>query len=124
LKACIKPDAHSIHKGLCLPCFAFRVKRQGSGIQSDEDEVGVLQDVIVADETWSIAYLLIRLLPSGDLVLLATDALQAIDLPARRIYVAVSRDAIIHSPIIASAAEPITPEFEQRLKGYYEQYSR
>ena len=93
------------------------------GVQSDDGEVGILQDVIVEDETWAISYLVVNVQPSGHRVLLATDYIQTMDLGARRIYLAVTKDAIVNSPVVSSE-EPITPELEQSLREYYDQYSR
>jgi hypothetical protein len=93
------------------------------GIQSDEGEVGVLQDVVVEDETWSIAYLVIDVPAADHRMLLASDYVQTIDLAARRVDVAVSRDAILHSPAI-TAEEPVTPALERSLREYYDRYPR
>jgi hypothetical protein len=93
------------------------------GIQSDDGEVGILQDVIVDDETWAISYLVVHVPSSGGRVLLATDYIQTTDLGTRRIYMAVTREAILHSPVVSSE-QPITPELEQSLREYYDQYSR
>jgi len=93
------------------------------GVQSDDGEVGILQDVIVEDETWAITYLVVNLQPAGHRVLLATEYVQTVDLGARRIYLAVTKDAIVNSPIVSSE-QPLTPELEQSLREYYDQYSR
>lgn len=93
------------------------------GIQSDDSEVGLLQDVIVEDETWAVSYLVVNVEPAGHRVLLATDYIQTMDLGARRIYLAVTKDAILHSPVVSSE-QSITPELEQSLREYYDQYSR
>lgn len=93
------------------------------GIQSDDGEVGILQDVIVEDENWAISYLVVNVQPAGHRVLLAADYIQAVDLGARRIYLAVTKDAIVNSPVVSSE-QPITPELEQSLREYYDQYSR
>ncbi len=93
------------------------------GIQPEGGEVGVLQDVIVEDERWTIPYLVVHVPPSGRRILLASDYVQMIDVGARSIQVSVPRDAIVHSPVIASE-EPITAELQQSLREYYDQYSR
>jgi hypothetical protein len=93
------------------------------GIQSDDGEAGILQDVIVDDETWAISYLVVGVPPAGNRVLLATEYIQTMDLGARRIYMAVTKDAIVNSPAVSSE-QPITPELEQSLREYYDQYSR
>jgi sporulation protein YlmC with PRC-barrel domain len=93
------------------------------GIQSDDGEVGILQDVIVDDETWVIAYLVVQAQPSGHRTLLASDYIQTTDLAARDIHVAMSREAIGRSPALASD-EPITPDLVQSLHEYYDQYAR
>ena len=93
------------------------------GVQSDDGEVGILQDVIVEDETWAISYLVVNVPPEGNRVLLAADYIQMMDLGARRIYMAVTKEAILHSPVVSSE-QPITPELEQSLREYYDQYSR
>lgn len=93
------------------------------GIQSEDGEVGVFQDVIVEDESWMIPYIVVKLQPPGRRVLVASDYIQAIDLEARRIHVSVSREVIVNSPVLASE-EPITPELQQSLREYYDQYSR
>ena len=36
---------------------------------------------------------------------------------------AVTREAIVNSPVVSSE-QPITPELEQSLREYYDQYSR
>jgi hypothetical protein len=59
----------------------------------------------------------------GRCVLLASELLQAIDRAARCIHVSVSPDAILHGPVV-SAQEPITPELQQSLREYYDQYAR
>jgi hypothetical protein len=93
------------------------------GVQSEDGEVGMFQDVIVDDESWNIPYIVIHLQPEGQRVLLASDYIQTIDLEARRIHIAVARDAIVNSPVIASE-EPITPELLRSLREYYDPYSR
>lgn len=93
------------------------------GIQSDDGEVGILQDMIVDDETWAISYLVVNVPASGGRVLLATDYIQTMDLAARRIYVAVTREAIVNSPVVSSE-QPLTPELQRSLREYYDQYSQ
>jgi len=93
------------------------------GIQPEGGEVGLLQDVIVEDESWTIPYLVVNEQASGRRVLLASDSVQVIDGGARQIHVSVPRDAIVHSPVIPSE-EPITADLRQRLREYYDQYSR
>jgi hypothetical protein len=93
------------------------------GVQAEGEEIGVLQDVIVEDETWNMPYLVVNLQPAGGRVLLASDYIQTIELAARRIHVALTRDAIVHGPVV-TAEEPITPELVQSLREYYDQYSR
>jgi len=93
------------------------------GIQAEGDDVGLLRDVIVDDETWAIPYLVIDVPPAGRRVLLACDYVQTIELAARQIHVALSRDAIIHGPVL-TPEEPITPALEHSLREYYDQYSR
>jgi hypothetical protein len=93
------------------------------GVQAEGDEIGLLQDVIVVDETWAIPYLVVGAAPAGPRLLLATDYVQTIELAARRIHVTLTRDAINHGPVL-TAAEPITPELERSLREYYDQYSR
>lgn len=93
------------------------------GIQPEGGELGILQDVIVEDESWTIPYLVVHVPSLGRRVLLASDYVQAIDVGARSIQVSVPRDAVMHSPVIASE-EPITTELQQSLREYYDQYSR
>jgi hypothetical protein len=93
------------------------------GVQSEEGEVGILQDVIVDDGSWSIPYIVINLESSGQHTLLASDFIQMIDLEAHRIHVSLPRDVILRGPVLASE-EPITPELQQSLREYYDQYTR
>ncbi len=92
-------------------------------IQPEGGEIGTLQDVIVEDEGWTIPYLVVNVEPSGRRVLLASDYVQMIDVGARSIQVSVPRDIILNSPVIASE-EPVTPQLQQSLREYYDQYSR
>lgn len=93
------------------------------GVQPEEGEVGILQDVIVDDESWTIPYIVINLDSSGQHTLLASDFIETIDLEGRRIHVSVPRDVILKGPVIASE-EPVTPALQQSLREYYDQYSR
>jgi hypothetical protein len=93
------------------------------GVQSEGGEIGVLHDVIVQDEGWTLPYLVIDVESSGRRVLLASDYVQTIDMEARRIHVSVPRAAVINSPVISSE-EPVTPELEQSLREYYDPYLR
>jgi hypothetical protein len=89
-----------------------------------EDEWIVRYVVVdMEDESWTIPYLVVNVQSSGRRVLLASDYVQMIDGGARRVHVSVPRDAIVHSPVIASE-EPITAELPQSLREYYDQYSR
>jgi hypothetical protein len=93
------------------------------GVQTAEGEVGVLQDVIIDDESWTIPYLVVGLETPGRRVLLACDFVQTIDLAARRIHVSVPQEVILQSQVIA-AQEPVTPELQRSLREYYDRYSR
>lgn len=93
------------------------------GVQAEADEIGLLQDVIVDDETWALPYLVVAGPSAGRRVLLASDYVQMVDLAARRIHVGLSADAVAHSPVL-TAEEPLTPALLQSLKQYYDQYSR
>ncbi len=79
--------------------------------------------MIVEDEGWTIPYLVVNMESSGRRVLLTSDYVQTIDVGARQIHVSVPRDAVVHGPVISSE-EPVTPELEQSLREYYDQYSR
>ena len=79
--------------------------------------------MIVDDETWAIPYIALDLPAAGERVLLASDYIQTLELPARHIQVSVPRDAVLHGPVV-STQEPITPELQQSLREYYDPYAR
>jgi hypothetical protein len=93
-------------------------------IQTDGGEAGILKDFVVADETWTIPYLVIDTSETpARRVLVATDYVQRIDWLGKSIEVALSIDDIAGSPVFSSE-EPITPELERTLHDYYDRYAR
>lgn len=92
-------------------------------VEAEGGEIGMLQDVIVDDETWSIPYLVVGAPTGEERPLIATDYVQTIDLGTRNIYLSLPRDAAAGSPVLSST-EAVTPELEQSLREYYDRYSR
>ncbi len=91
-----------------------------------DGEVGRIEDLCSREDEWIVRYVVVDMEDLGREALLLSAYLGPGEphTHTHTVSADIRRDAIVHSPIIASATEPITPKFEQRLKGYYEQYSR
>lgn len=92
-------------------------------LEGEGGEVGVVQDFVVDDETWTIPCMVADAATGGGRVLVATDYVQTIDLGAKNIYATLSADVIRGGPAIESE-QPVTPELQRTLREYYEQYTR
>jgi hypothetical protein len=92
-------------------------------VHANEGEFGVLQDVLVEVETWMIENLAVDTPQKQGCMLLETDSVSEVDWVAGEIYVALPAATLLASPVY-HAQEPLTPEFERRLHGYYDRIKR
>ncbi len=92
-------------------------------VHANEGEFGVLQDVLVEVETWTIRNLAVDTPQKQGCILLGTDSVSEVDWVAREIYVSLPAATLLASPVY-HAQEPLTPEFERRLHDYYDRIKR
>ncbi len=90
------------------------------GVEALDGEIGHLEDLILADEDWSVRHLVVdtrKWLP-GRRVLLAVEWLARVDFPERRVHVDLTREQIRASPAY-DPDRPIEPDYERRLREHY-----
>jgi len=93
---------------------------RGYHIAARDGEIGKVEDFIIDDSDWSIAYAAIdtrRWLP-GRTVLLSPAWIKAVDWPGKAITVDVDRNAIRNAPDY-DATTVITTDYEARLFAHY-----
>jgi hypothetical protein len=92
----------------------------GYRIAARNDEFGKVEDFVIDDSDWSIAYVAIdtrRWLP-GRIVLISPAWIKAVDWPGRSITVDLDHDAIKSAPDY-DPSKVITAEYEARLFAHY-----
>jgi hypothetical protein len=92
----------------------------GYHVSGSDGEIGHIADFIVDDESWTVRYLVIDTSNwwFGKKVLVAPQWAQKISWAKNMVYVNLTKDAIMNSPVWNPEAL-INREFEQRLYDYY-----
>lgn len=93
---------------------------KGYNCQTSGENFGHIDDLIVADDTWTIRYLVIKtrtFLP-GKKVLVSPMWAEKFAWSERKVYLSVSKNAIQNSPEFNPAA-PINRSYEETLYDYY-----
>lgn len=93
----------------------------GFPIQAKDGDLGHVQDFILEDKDWAIRYLVVDTTNwwPGGLVLVSPKWIEHIDWKTREVQIALPRETLREAPTYHPSS-PITPEFEQRLRAYYE----
>ncbi len=93
---------------------------RGYHIQGSDDAIGHIEDFIVDDESWEVRYLVVdtRNWWFGKKVLVAPHWASRVSWAERKVYVALSRDAIKKSPEW-NPTTGVNREYETRLYDYY-----
>jgi sporulation protein YlmC with PRC-barrel domain len=77
------------------------VEVTGYGLEAPDGEIGHVEDFVVDDESWAIADMVVdtrNWLPGGRRVLVPPTAVAAIDRPAKKVRVRLTRDEVRNSP--------------------------
>jgi len=93
---------------------------EGYNIQSNDGEIGHVEDFIVDDKKWNLVFLTIdtnNWLP-GRKVLVSPQWIKKIDWNEEKVYVNLSQEAIKNSPVFDPDVQ-ITDEYEKELFGHY-----
>ncbi|MFW5971859.1 MAG: PRC-barrel domain-containing protein [Bacillota bacterium] len=102
-------------------CFLRSVKEvEGYNIQALDGEIGHLETLMVADNTWIVHYLVVdtrNWLP-GKKVIVAPEWLERISYNDQEVYVALHKDKIENAPEY-DPQNPITREYEEDLYIHY-----
>jgi sporulation protein YlmC with PRC-barrel domain len=94
---------------------------EGYNIQSNDGEVGHVEDFVVDDKKWNLVFLIVdthNWLP-GRKVLISPHWIKQINWGEEKVYINLSQDSIKNSPEFDSDA-PITDDYESELVKYYE----
>jgi hypothetical protein len=92
----------------------------GYNIQTTDDEIGVVEDFILDDESWAIQYMVVntrKWLP-GKKVLIALAWINSIDWRKRNVKVLLSSEQVKNSPKFDPSV-PVNREYEIQLYDYY-----
>jgi sporulation protein YlmC with PRC-barrel domain len=92
-------------------------------VHANEGEAGVVQDVVVDDETWQIQYLAVQILSKRHSVLIETDGVSEVDWIAKDIYVSLPVSTIVEAPVY-HPQEPLTAQRQRDVHAYYRQPHR
>ncbi|MBK7631191.1 MAG: PRC-barrel domain-containing protein [Ignavibacteriales bacterium] len=95
---------------------------EGYNIQSNEGEIGHVEDFIVDDKKWNLVFLTIdthNWLP-GRKVLVSPNWIKKIDWSEEKVYVNLSRESIKNSPEFDPDVR-ITDDYENELFSYYDE---
>jgi len=88
-------------------------------VHSHEGEWGVLQDILVDDQTWTMPYLAVNA-PAGEgSVLVETGRVGEVNWIAKEAYISLPAAVLAESPRYRPD-ERVTPELERSLHDYYE----
>lgn len=92
----------------------------GYHMEASDGEIGHLDGFILDEEAWSVRYIEVatRNWWPGKKVLLSPGWIEKVSWPESRVYVGVSREAIINGPEY-TAGTPITRDYERRLYFHY-----
>ena len=92
----------------------------GYRVRGSDDDLGHLGDLLVDDQTWKVAYLVIDTSNwwLGKQVLVAPEWATRISWDERRVFIAMTRQAILGSPEWTPGA-PVNREYETRLYDHY-----
>jgi hypothetical protein len=79
-------------------------KTAGYHIHARNGEIGHVDDFLIGDESWRIRYLLVDTSNwiGGRSVIVSADAVERVDKPDQRLYVAADRDTIKNAPALES----------------------
>ena len=83
-----------------------------------EAQFGVLQDVVIDNQTWMIPYVAV-----DAPLLVETGCIGRVDWVAKEIHVSLPAAVLLDGPAYRSA-EPLTPELERSLHEYYERIGK
>jgi hypothetical protein len=92
----------------------------GYNIQTTEDEIGLVEDFILDDESWAIRYMVVntrKWLP-GRKVLIAPAWINSIDWAEKNVKVFLSSEQVKNSPEY-DASTPVNREYEMQLYDFY-----
>jgi len=92
-------------------------------IISGAESIGRLADVLFSRGEWTVRYVVVDSDDLGRKIPLPISCLHKPDRDARTIQADVDLDRVEASPVY-HAQEPLTPEFERRLHGYYDRIKR
>jgi sporulation protein YlmC with PRC-barrel domain len=73
----------------------------GYGLEAPDGEIGHVEDLLVDDESWAIADMVVdtrKWFPGGKRVLVPPTAVAEIDRPAKKVRVRLTRDEVRNSP--------------------------
>ena len=92
----------------------------GHHVQATDGTIGHVEDFIVDDETWAIRYLIVDTQNwwPGKKVLISPQWIKRVSWSESKVFVNLSREAIMHSPEYTEAAL-ITREYEGQLHRHY-----
>ena len=82
---------------------------RGFHIDAVDGEIGHVDDFFFDEQAWTIRYLLVDTSNwiGGRHVLISTAAVDRIDVPSRKLYVRMTRDAVTKSPSVEAADVPV-----------------
>ncbi len=94
----------------------------GYRIQTQDGEIGHIEDFLVDDEAWAIRYLEVDTTNwwPGKKVLLSPDWVESVSWGESKVFVAVTREAIQNCPEYLDSV-PVTREYENKLYFHYGQ---
>ena len=92
----------------------------GYRIQAADGQIGHVEDFLVEDDTWTIRYLVVdtRAWLPGRKVLIASDWIDDVSWPDRKVYVSLKQRQIEESPEHDPGA-PVARSYEESLYAYY-----
>jgi uncharacterized protein YrrD len=92
----------------------------GYHIQSEDGEIGHVEDFIIDDDTWAIRYLIIDTQNwwTGKKVLVATKWIERVSWSESKIFINLSAESIRQSPEYSDKSL-LTREYESKLHGHY-----
>ena len=88
-------------------------------VHSLDGDVGRIQDFLIDDAGWQFRYLVVlRSWLAGTETLLAPRQVAGMSLEDMKVYIAVTRDALLNAPVW-DGAEPPSPAYEDTLSAHY-----
>ena len=94
---------------------------KGYRIQTTDNDVSALEDLIIDDSDWNSRYLLINLHNSSEnqMVFLTLHFLQQVNWGNKRIFTSLNQQQLQNAPRF-SPGSPITLDFEKKIYSYYD----